>query len=62
MIDVQYKNDLESNTKVKVFLVNYAVYKLALHIKIKWQNAPPEAFWYHNYFLLYRIDFICNDA
>lgn len=62
MIDVQYKNYLESHTKIKVFLDNYAVHKLALHIKRKWQNAPPEAFRYHNYFLLYRIDFTCNDA
>lgn len=39
MIDVQYKNYLEHNTKFKVFLVNCAVYKLTLHIKRKLQNA-----------------------
>lgn len=51
MIDVQYKNYLQRNTKFKIFLVNCAVYKLALHIKRRLTKCnTPEAFLYYNYF------------
>ena len=50
MIYVYYKNYLEHNAKFKVYLVNCAVYKLALHIKRKLTKCnTPEAFWYYNY-------------